>query len=305
MSTILVYSDHEQLALELITAARSIGSCVYAVTINDENMALNFAKIGVKVLALKSEKLSVADTAAMASALEQAVRKSRASTVLLSSNRRLREITGRLAQKIGGACLTNVNSMVRVGENLICTRYSMGGATVSITEISKNNSVIALSANAFQPATGTNGGCIEDFKVEVQPTVNLVETNPKENDSVDIAASEVLVAVGRGFRACQDVQMAEQLANIVGGSLGCSKPVASDRKWMPEDRVIGLSGKICKPRLAVLLGVSGQVQFAVGVRDAKTIIAITDDENAPVISLADYLLVGDLYQVMPVLNQLL
>ena len=99
--------------------------------------------------------------------------------------------------------------------------------------------------------------------------------------------------------------MVEELANKLGGQVACSKPVATDKKWLSEERVIGLSGKQCKPDLAILLGISGQVQFTVGIRDAKTIVAVNSDENAVINQMADYVLTADLHEVVPELISLL
>lgn len=87
--------------------------------------------------------------------------------------------------------------------------------------------------------------------------------------------------------------------------VACSKPLATDRKWLPEDRIIGLSGKKCKPQLAIILGVSGQVQFTVGIRDAHTIVAINNDENANILQMADYAMIADLTDVIQDLNKAL
>lgn len=304
MPAILVYSDNKHLAYELITAARVIGDEVIAVAINDEQLALDIADRGVKVFSIKEGVLSLADTAAVASAIKQVAEKASASAVLLSSNRRLREVAGRLAQILEGDCLTNVNSLNKMKGKLICTRNSMGGATVATYEIDMQGSVIALSSKVYPPASTSSGGAVENFQLQIKPTVRLLETRSKYSEGINIGNAKILVAAGMGFKNQDDLLMAESLATALGGVVGCSKPIASDRKWMSEERVIGLSGKICKPDLAILLGVSAQVQFAVGIRDAHTIVVVNDDENAAATSLADYLLVGDLYQVVPALIRL-
>lgn len=305
MEVTLVCSDKEYLAYELITAARAIGDEVVFVAINDEKLARTAADRGVRVLNIM-EDIVLADTAAIASAIKQAADKVNAATVLLSSNRRFKEIAGRLAQQLNGACLTNINTLKNIEGKLVCTRNSLGGATIATYEVNKTDAVIALSPKAFPTAAISENGSIEDFKVNIVPTLKLLETRLKSNSDTNIENAEVLIGVGMGFKQLEDLAMAEVLATALGGELGCSKPIASDRKWMTEERVIGLSGKICKPNLAVLLGISGQVQFAVGVRDAKTVIVINEDENAnAATALADYLFVGDIYQVVPALTKLL
>ena len=115
---------------------------------------------------------------------------------------------------------------------------------------------------------------------------------------MDIGAAEILVIVGQGMEE-EDLHWAESIAKSLGGEIACSKPVATDRKWFPEDRIVGLSGKICKPRLAIIMGVSGQVQFTVGIRDADTIMAVNKDENASILQMADYAMVADLKELLP------
>jgi electron transfer flavoprotein alpha subunit len=94
----------------------------------------------------------------------------------------------------------------------------------------------------------------------------------------------------------------QDIAQAIGGEVACSKPVATDKKWLSEERIIGISGKICKPTVAILLGISGQVQFSVGIRDAKTIISVNNDENALICDMSDYVLIADLQEAIPELK---
>jgi len=98
------------------------------------------------------------------------------------------------------------------------------------------------------------------------------------------------------------LKMIEDLAQTLGGLVACTKPLATDLKWLPESRIVGLSGKIGKPRLALCLGISGQVQFSVGIREAKTIMAINTDPNAYIFQITDYGLIADLHQAVPQLT---
>ena len=116
---------------------------------------------------------------------------------------------------------------------------------------------------------------------------------------MDIEGAEVPVCVGKGLNRQDDLEMVEELAEALGGLVACTKPLATDEKWLPEERVIGLSGKSGKPVLDICLGISGQVQFTVGIRDAKTIVAVNQDPNAFIWQMADYGIVGDLYEVVP------
>ncbi len=307
MQRILLYSDKENLARELLAAASIIASSidceVKAVTINDDAQAEALAAIGADVYRINNDEVQLADVACLASVLKQAADKLGSNMVLLSSNRRGRELAGRLSQMMEAGCLTGVIGLEVNGDRIECQRNTMGGAAVATQYIASEKGVIALMPKAFPSSRGTGAGSINDLEVEAFPTsVKVIETKAKRDDSVNIEDAEVLVAVGQGLSSKDDLAMIETLARVLSGEIACSKPLATDRKWLPEERVIGLSGKKCKPELAILLGVSGQVQFMVGIRDARIIVSVNSDENAYINQMADYVMIADLYEVVPELN---
>jgi len=305
MAGILIFSDKTNLALELLTAANSISSSngdIKAVTINNDEQAQALSEAGANVYRINAAELILADVSAVAAALGQAAAELGSDIILLSSNRRGKELAGRLAQVIGAGCLTDVNSLEAADGKTTCNRNALGGATVANQYLKADKQVIAIAPKSFTPAAGGSGS-INDLSVEVKPSaVKLLEVKTKAGDSVDVEAAEVLVAVGQGLNSKDDLAMVEELAKLLGGEVACSKPVATDKKWLSEDRVIGLSGKICKPQLAIILGISGQVQFTVGIRDAKTIVSINTDENATINSLSDYVLTTDLHEAVKAMN---
>lgn len=309
MASILVYSDKEKLAPELLTAARLIakdtGMEVKALVLNNDALGSELAGKGAEVYQVNDPALLLADTAAVASALQQAAEKFDASIVLLSSNRRGKELAGRLAQKLGAGSLTDVSGIQVSGGKVQCTRNALGGATIATQQIETDKAVIAIAARSFEAAAAQDGGKAEALSIEsVTPSIKLLEIRSKAGDVVDIQAAEVLVVVGQGVEK-EDLATAENIARALGGEIACSKPVATDKKWLPEDRMIGLSGKKCKPQLALIFGISGQVQFTVGIRDARTIVAVNSDENAYMLQMADYALVADAKQVLTELNKAL
>lgn len=305
MAGILIFSDKTNLALELLTAANSISSSngdIKAVTINNDEQAQALSEAGANVYRINAADLILADVSGVAAALGQAAAELGSNIILLSSNRRGKELAGRLAQVIGAGCLTDVNSLEAADGKTTCNRNALGGATVANQYLKADKQVIAIAPKSFTPAAGGSGS-INDLSVEVKPSaVKLLEVKTKAGDSVDIEAAEVLVAIGQGLNSKDDLAMVEELAKLLGGEVACSKPVATDKKWLSEDRVIGLSGKICKPQLAIILGISGQVQFTVGIRDAKTIVSINTDENATINSLSDYVLTTDLHEAVKAMN---
>lgn len=307
MATVLIYSDKNNLALELLTAAREIGAAaIKAVTINDSQTAQDLANAGAEVYAIDNADLNLADAAAVSSALAQAAEQLQADTILLSSNRRCKEYAGRVAQIIGAGCLTDVTALQVNGGQIECQRNALGGATVATQAIAVDKKVIAIRPRTYDMAAAGAGGNVNSLQVEARPSaIKLVEVRGKEGDSVDIEAAEILVVVGQGMENQEDLPLAEELARKLGGEVACTKPVATDKKWLSEERIVGLSGKKCKPQLALLFGISGQVQFTVGIRDARVIASVNTDENASINQMSDYIITADLKQVLTELNKAL
>lgn len=302
MATILIYSDKEKLALELLTAARLIAKdanlSVKALVINNDVQAEELASRGAEVYQINNPELLISDTAALAATLKQAIEKLDSSIILLASNRRGKELAGRLAQKMKAGSLSDVSGLQVSGGRIQCTRNALGGATVATQQIETEKAVIALAARSFEAAQVQDGGSVNELIIDgVTPSVKLLQTKIKAGDAADIQAADILVVIGQGVEQ-SDIPLAENLAKKLGGEIACSKPIATDKKWLPEDRIIGLSGKKCKPQLAIVLGISGQVQFTVGIRDASIIVAVNNDENAYMLQIADYAMVSDARQVL-------
>jgi electron transfer flavoprotein alpha subunit len=132
--------------------------------------------------------------------------------------------------------------------------------------------------------------------------VSVLSVTPVDSEGVDITAAIKLVAVGRGFAKKEDLGLARDLAGVLKAEIACTRGVAEDEHWLPIERYIGISGKTVKPELYLAVGLSGQVQHMVGCRESKVIVAVNNDERAPIFEAADYGIVGDLYTVLPLLT---
>lgn len=309
MGGILIYSDKSGIMLELATAAGQMkpeNIKIAALTINNSQQAQELADLGLWVCSIHHPRLLIADTANLASALGQVAEKLEIDTFLLASDRRGKELAGRLAQALGAGCVTDVKGFNAENGELCFARNALGGATVAAVAVKTPRKVIAISPGAFKPATRPNQGSIQSVDIQLPPpSVKLLETKARAGDAVDIQASPRLVVVGQGVENQADLTPVHQVADALGAEIACSKPVASDRKWFAEDRIVGLSGKICKPELALILGVSGQVQFTVGIREARVIASINNDENAYMNKISDYVLVADIQAALPALAEAL
>jgi len=143
------------------------------------------------------------------------------------------------------------------------------------------------------------------FKADLSGTekVRILEEKRKESGNVDLSSAQIIVSVGRGIGFKENIKYAEELANALGGTLGGSRPVTAELGWLSEDRQIGLSGQKVKPKLYIALGISGQPQHLAGIKDAKVIVAVNKDKNAPIVNNADYIIVGDAVEFCKILTE--
>ncbi|MUM63731.1 electron transfer flavoprotein subunit alpha/FixB family protein [Acidianus infernus] len=141
-------------------------------------------------------------------------------------------------------------------------------------------------------------------KLEVKEgRVKILEEKSKGEQGVNLSTAEIIVSVGRGIGSKENVKYAEDLANALGAALGGSRPVTAELGWLPEDRQIGLSGNKVKPKLYIALGISGQPQHLAGIKDAKIIVAVNKDKNAPIAENADYTIVGDAIEFCKIMSE--
>ena len=308
MAELLVYSEKTETARELVAGGKQIAAAL-GLGVSAAALGPGAGGAAAELAAAGADTVYVSEDAALegwpadavAAALSQVADLAGATVVLIGSTRRGKETAPRLAQKIGAGCVTDVNGLLTEGGDLVASRYAFGGATVAREKVTTPVKVFAVMPKTFSADGATPGaGKVESPTLNLESRVKVVDRRAKEGDHVNLDAAPLIVGVGRGFNAREDLALGDQLATALGAVVGCTKSLA-DFEWLGEDRIIGLSGAKTAPDLYLGVGVSGQIQHTVGVAGAKLIAAVNKDKEAPIFAMADYGLVGDLYEVLPAL----
>jgi electron transfer flavoprotein alpha subunit len=192
---------------------------------------------------------------------------------------------------------------VEGGETLVATREMYGSKVETTVEVDADQVVVTTRAGEWPPAEGVGEAEVRPFEYEPETQRSRV-TGFQEvaGGDVDIGDAEFLVSIGRGIEEEENLDIIEDLVEATGATLSASRPVV-DNGWLPKNRQVGQSGKQVTPDVYLAIGISGAVQHVAGMKGAETIIAINTDPNAPIFDIADYGIVGDLFDVVPALTE--
>ena len=303
MAGIFVFSEDSALAKQLLTPAldlkQSLSQPVTAVTTTEAD-AKELAALGAdKVVVLQSASGWAEGLSATIYGL---VSTAGAGIFLVGGTLRGKHVAAYVAAKLNAGMSTDARSLKIEGGKLVSTRLLYAGLALCDEELALPAVVTIPPRTFLPPNAATKAGAIETVNVEADGRVAISEVTPHSGTGVDIAGVTKLIAVGRGFRKQEDLKLAQDLAAALNAEVACSRPVAEDEHWLPIERYVGISGHTVKPELYLAVGISGQVQHMVGARESKVIAAINNDEHAPIFEAADYGIVGDLYEVLPLLT---
>jgi electron transfer flavoprotein alpha subunit len=310
MADILFYSEeddilHELAGLAATLAAQSGGrSCAVVLGEDKAATASLLASEGVsEVYLFKAPAAVRAHPDAASQALAEASRKHASAFLLVGSTKEGKVVAGRLAAALGASAASDCATVQCTGEELVVERPSYGGRVTTKVALSGKYVVACVKARAYPKATASGAaGKISEIAFNPMLTTTVIEVRERPSSSVDLTKAEKIVSVGRGLKKKEDIPLIQSLADAMGASVGCSRPLSADLGWLPEEAHIGLTGLEVKPKIYVAVGISGQLQHLAGVKEAGTIVAINTDKAAPIFANADYGIVGDLYQVIPELT---
>lgn len=210
-----------------------------------------------------------------------------------------REAVGRVAAARGSSCASMCDSVTHGDAGLIATRSIYGGVADGMISLPVAPAVCLFASGKFEGQAGGQAVAVEHRELAA-PSYEITSVGEEPVvKTVDLAGASVVVAVGRGFARAEDLEIVHPLLQRLGAELGCSRPIAEDFKWLPQERQVGLTGTSVSASLYLALGISGQVQHLTGIKGAKIVVAVNNDARAPIVRNADYVLVGDLYKVVP------
>src|ERR1700736_5493102 len=245
-------------------------------------------------------------------ALRQVIESTKPDLVLLPHTYQVRDFAPKLAASMGKGMIGDCIGYRYENGKLIFVRQMFQGRTAADVVFAGDPPWIAsFQASAFRADLVTKHASgkapVKAISVELKP--EQIRTKPLElfreaKQAVDLTQPPVLVSIGRGIKAPENIPMAERLARLMGGELCASRPIC-DEGWLPMDRQIGSSGQTVTPKLYLALGISGAIQHVVGMKGARTIVAINKDQNSPIFEIADYGVVGDIFELIPALTEVL
>jgi len=258
-----------------------------------------------KVYAVESAKLEPYTSDAFSAALKQLVEAKQPKLVLMPHTYQVRDFVPKLATAMGRTAISDCIGYKKDGAELVFTRQMFQGKLAADVSFACDAPwFVTFQNGAFRGdkvEAGARAAPIETVNVNISDSV--VRNKPQEvfkeaKQAVDLTQAEIIVSIGRGIKEQKNIELAKQLAEALGGELAASRPIC-DSGWLPMDRQIGSSGQTVAPKLYLALGISGAIQHIVGMKGSRTIVAVNKDSEAPIFEIADYAVVGNLFDIVP------
>jgi len=307
-----VYSENEDLAIEMLSKGSELASKLQgqlvALLIGHDvtSRAHELISYGAdKVIVADRPQLETFHIDAHLGIVTSLVKEHKPEILLIGSTKRGKELAARLATRLNAGCTPDCNKLtIDEQGRLVTERVVYGGNATAIQVFQTKPQIACVLPRTFEkPKPKDKKGEIMDANVSQleTPKIEIVEVKPIEVAGVKIEDAKIIIVGGRGIEKKEDFQILENLAQVLGGQCGYTRPLAEDRKWF-KGNWVGLSGHKIKPELYIGCGNAGVIQHLAGIRDSKIIVAINKDSEAPLSEIADYIVVGNLYEIVPALT---
>lgn len=294
---------HEAITYGVKTAA-AMGTSCQALVLGKNDSAATLGQYGVeKVHVVEGDAFGDFDSQTFASAISNAASQLGASLVVLSHSFIGKAITGRIAVRLEAGSVSGANRVPVVqGDKLHVGKSVFSGKAEVTYSLSAEKAVISVMGNSIKPEKSGSDCPIESINVEFTPPGVKVTKTRRAEGRVPLPEAERVVSAGRGMKDASNWGIIEELAEELGATTACSRPVA-DTGWRPHHEHVGQTGIAIRPNLYIAIGISGAIQHLAGVNNSKVIVVINKDPEAPFFKAADYGVVGDLFEVVPRLTE--
>jgi electron transfer flavoprotein alpha subunit len=315
---ILVFIEHRsgtlnKTSLEAIAAAQDLGAQLQqpvSAVIPGADVSALAQEIAAydlaKVIIAANEKLAEYTPDGYTDALEHVVKQLDPQLVVMPHTYLVRDFAPKLAARFQKSLISDcIRAQVSGSAITFTRRIFLGKLDADVVSDGAAPVFATFQSGAYRPdqAASGSGAAVETLAVTVGELRMTPEAPFQEvKQAVDLSKAEIIVAVGRGIKSKDNLALAEKLAAALGGDLAASRPIC-DAEWLPIDRQIGSSGQTVAPKLYIALGISGAIQHLVGMKNSGTIVAINKDAEAPIFDIADYGIVGDLFEAVPALTE--
>jgi electron transfer flavoprotein alpha subunit len=268
------------------------------------------AKDVAEALLVEHELLAAYTPDGFTVALKQVIAQTTPDLVLMPHTYQVRDFAPKLAASLGKGMIGDCIAFRHENGRLTFVRQMFQGKTVAdVSFVGAAPWFATFQAGAFRAdlaaAHPSGAALVKKLAVELKP--EQIRTKPGElfreaKQAVDLTQAAIIVAVGRGIKAPENLPLVEKLAKAIGGEIAASRPIC-DEGWLPMERQVGSSGQTVAPKLYLALGISGAIQHVVGMKGARTIVAVNKDQNAPIFEICDYGIVGDIFEIIPALTE--
>jgi len=282
--------------------AKLLNTTAIALTVNVSDCS-ELGNYGIsKVLKISDDSLNEFNASTYADIITQAVNKTGASTIVLSSSLDSKYLAPILSANIEAAYINNVISLPSNLDPFTVKRTAFTNKAFSDTSSNSEKVIVGLSNNSFGLIENSISMDEEIFEVSISNSNLSVESSEKVSGKISIADADIVVSAGRGMKGPENWNLIEDLADTLGAATACSKPV-SDMGWRPHSEHVGQTGKPVATNLYIAIGISGAIQHLAGINSSKIKVVINSDPEAPFFKAADYGIVGDAFDVVPRLNE--
>ena len=282
--------------------AKLLNTTAIALTVNVSDCS-ELGNYGIsKVLKISDDSLNEFNASTYADIITQAVNKTGANTIVVSSSLDSKYLAPILSANIEAAYINNVINLPSNLDPFTVKRTAFTNKAFSDTSSNSEKVIVGLSNNSFGLIENSISIDEEIFEVSISNSNLSVESSEKVSGKISIADADIVVSAGRGMKGPENWNLIEDLADTLGAATACSKPV-SDMGWRPHSEHVGQTGKPVATNLYIAIGISGAIQHLAGINSSKIKVVINSDPEAPFFKAADYGIVGDAFDVVPRLNE--